>query len=214
MQGRFLDVLISMYLNDKSVVKIDNNLTEAFICFAGVKQGCMMSPTLFNFCLSDLPKFSNKTSSTDIMLGDRSINCLLYADDLVIFSSPAKKLQMILNKLESFCENADLSVNLDKTKTMILNNCGKSLNNYLFRYGAGELETVKSYKYLGLIMSHFGYYNLAISPGKSRRKLHLKYSINYHFRENITLMMKLFDALISPILFYASEVWGLIAMGN
>ena len=30
-----------------------------------------------------------------------------------------KKLQIILNKLESFCENADLSVNLDKTKIMI-----------------------------------------------------------------------------------------------
>ena len=35
-QGRFLDVLISMYLNDKSAVKIDNKLTEALICFAGV----------------------------------------------------------------------------------------------------------------------------------------------------------------------------------
>ena len=42
----------------------------------------------------------------------------------------AKSLQIILNKLESFCENADLSVNLDKTKIMIFNNCGKSLNNY------------------------------------------------------------------------------------
>ena len=74
-QGRFLDVLISMYSNDKSAVKIDNKLTEAFTCFAGVKQGCMMSPTLFNFYLSDLPKFLN-TSLTDIMLGDRSTNCL------------------------------------------------------------------------------------------------------------------------------------------
>ena len=43
----------------------------------------------------------------------------LYADDLVIFSRSAKSLQIILNKLESFCENADLSVNLDKTKIMI-----------------------------------------------------------------------------------------------
>ena len=107
-----------------------------------------MSPTLFNFYLSDLPKFLNTASPTDIMLGDRSINCLLYADDLVIFSGSAKNLQIILNKLESFCENADLSVNLDKTKIMIFNNCGKSLNNYLFRYGADELENVKSYKYL------------------------------------------------------------------
>ena len=108
MQGRFLDVLISMYSNDKSAVKIDNKLTEAFTCFAGVKQGCMMSPTLFNFYLSDLPKFLNTTSSTDITLGDRSINCLLYADDLVIFSRSAENLQIILNKLESFCENADV----------------------------------------------------------------------------------------------------------
>ena len=63
----------------------------------------------------------------------------LDADDLVIFSRSAKNLQIILNKLESFCEeNTDLSVNLDKTKIMIFNNCGKSLNNYLFRYGADD----------------------------------------------------------------------------
>ena len=44
---------------------------------------------------------------------------------------------------------------------MIFNNCGKSLNNYSFRYGADELENVKSYKYLGLIMSPYGNFNLA-----------------------------------------------------
>ena len=95
------------------------------------------------------------------MLSEKYINCLLYVGDLVIFSRSAKSLQIILNKLESFCENADLSVNLDKTKIMIFNNCGRSLNNYSFRYGADELENVKSYKYLGLIMSPFGNFNLA-----------------------------------------------------
>ena len=49
------------------------------------------------------------------MLSEKSINCLLYADDLVIFSISAKSLQ-ILNKLDSFCENADLSVNLESQK--------------------------------------------------------------------------------------------------
>ena len=110
-----------MYSNGKSTVKIDNKLTKFFTCHAGVKQGCMLSPTLFNFYLSDLPKFLNTASSTDIMLGEKYVNCLLYADDLVIFSRSAKSLQIILNKLESFCENADLSANLDKTKIMIFN---------------------------------------------------------------------------------------------
>ena len=79
----------------------------------------------------------------------------------MIFSRSAKSLQIILNKLESFCENANLSVNLDKTKIMIFNNCGKSLSNCLFRYGANELENVKSYKYIGLTMSPYGNFNLA-----------------------------------------------------
>ena len=76
----------------------------------------MLSPTLFNVYLSDPPKFLNTESSTDIMLSDKSINCLLYTDDLAIFSRSAKSLHMILDKQESFCKNADLSVNLDKTK--------------------------------------------------------------------------------------------------
>ena len=94
----------------------------------------MLSPTLFNFYLSDLPKFLNTASSTHVMLGDKSITCLLYADDLVIFSRSAKNLQIILNKLEFFCENPDLSVNLDKTNIMIFNNCVESLINYVLEY--------------------------------------------------------------------------------
>ena len=100
-------------------------MTEAFPCYTGVKQGCMLSRTLFSLYLSDLPEFLNSPSSTDILLDDseRPINCLLYVDDLVIFSRSANGLQTLLNKLESYCEKIELSLNLDKTKVMIFNNC-------------------------------------------------------------------------------------------
>ena len=124
-----------------------------------VLQGCILSPTLFNFYISDLPQFLNTA-------------CLLYADDLVIFSRSAKSFQIILNKLESFCENADVSGKLDKTKIMIFNNCGKSLDYYSFRYGADQLENVKSYKYLGVIMSP--YIETLISLSKSLKKVAFK----------------------------------------
>ena len=143
-----------MYSKDKSVVKINNKMTrtETFPCYTGVKQRCMLSPTLFNLYLCNLPEFLNSTSSTDILLDDseRPINCLLYADDLVIFSLSANGLQTLLNKLESYCEKTEITINLDKTKVMIFNNCGKSLNNYSFKYGVNKLNNVKSYKYLGM----------------------------------------------------------------
>ena len=44
----------------------------------------------------------------------RRKSCFLCADELVILSRSAKSLQNILNKLESFCDYADLVVNLEK----------------------------------------------------------------------------------------------------
>ena len=90
-------------------------------------------------------------------------------------------------------------------------------NNYLFRYGADELENVKSYKYLGLIMSPFGNFNLARQELKKvalKALYKLRKEMGNHFRENIKLTMKLFEALISRILFYASEVWGIDCTGK
>ena len=97
-------------------------MTESFPCYTGVKQGCMLSPTRFNLYLSDLPEFLNSSSSTDILLDDseKPVNCLLYADDLVTFSLSANGLQTLLNKLESYCEKTELTVNLDKTRTLLV----------------------------------------------------------------------------------------------
>ena len=107
---------------------------------------------------------------------------------------------------------------------MIFNNCGKSLNNYSFRYNADELENIKSYKYLGLIMSPYGNFNLAeeelkkVAP-KALYKYYEKRWETTSEKNNVKLTMELFDALMSPILFYASELskymyGGLIAMNN
>ena len=202
-----------MYSKDKSAVKINNKMTEAFPCYTGVKQGSMLSPTLFNLYLSDLPEFLNSSSSTDTLLDDseKPINCLLYADDLVIFSRSANGLQTLLNKLESYCEKTELTVNLDKTKVVIFNNCGKSLNNYSFKYGVHILNNVKSYKYLGMTLNPYGNFSLGREELKKvglKALYKLRKEMGDNFRENIMLTIKLFDALISPILLYGSEIWG------
>ena len=170
-----------------------------------------MSHTLFNIYLSDLPGKLNISSTTEVMLRERPTNCLLYADDLVIFARSAKDLQTILNKLESFCEKADLNVNLDKTKVMIFNNSGKSLNNYSFRYGANKLENAKSYRYLGLTLCPYGNFTLArqeLKKASLKALFKLRKEMGNHFGENIKLTIKLFDTLISPILLHGSEIWG------
>ena len=94
---------------------------------------------------------------------------------------------------------------------MIFNNCGKSLNNYSFKYGVNKLNNVKSYKYLGMTLNPFGNVSLAREELKKvgLKALHkLRKEMGVNFRENIMLTIKLFDVLICPILLYRSEIWG------
>ena len=94
---------------------------------------------------------------------------------------------------------------------MILNNCGKSLNNYSFKYGVNKLNNVRSYKYLGMTLNPYGNVGLAREELKKvvlKALYKLRKEISDNFRENIMLRIKLFDALISPILLYVSEIWG------
>ena len=57
--GKFLSVIScsSMCSSDKSCLKIGNEITESFQCHnEPVKQGDILSPTLFNLYLHDLPE--------------------------------------------------------------------------------------------------------------------------------------------------------------
>jgi hypothetical protein len=52
-------------------------------------------------------------------LMERNVSCLLYADDLVLISESAIGFQNSLNILSCYCDKWNLTVNLDKTKSMI-----------------------------------------------------------------------------------------------
>jgi hypothetical protein len=71
-----------------------------------------------------------------VLVGDISINCLLYADDLVLLSSSPCGLQTCFDTLYEFCSCWKLEVNNSNSKVLIFNSNGKSfLNHCMYKKG-------------------------------------------------------------------------------
>ena len=103
-----------MYSRTKCRIKCGNKRTDYFTYRRGVRQGCVLSPLLFNLYLNEIPNLVKACNSNDriILQNGLRLSCLFYADDVVLFSSSATGLQTSLNIFQQYCKNWKLSINL------------------------------------------------------------------------------------------------------
>lgn len=140
-----------------------------------------------------------------------NVYALMFADDVSALSDTCLQLQKKINALELFCKETGMKVNLKKTKVVVFRN-GEPLRSYEKWYFNGEqIETVSFYKYLGIIFTPKLVWSRAQTCLASQARKAIL-SVN-HFQKkfgniNCTDLFKIFDALITPILCYGSEIWG------
>ena len=79
----------------------------------GLFQGDNLSPSLFNLFIKDIPNCFDSLCMP-VSLGNSKLNCLVYADDLVLLSKTASGLQNCLDAIGSFCSKWGLNINYSK----------------------------------------------------------------------------------------------------
>ena len=78
---------------------------------------------------------------------------MLFADDIILMAATIAGLQNQMNVLHDCTQRLHLNVNLSKTKVMIFRKGSNLSNKEQWVFGNQRLEVVKSYKYLGFILS-------------------------------------------------------------
>ena len=84
-----------MYMQTSYSVKLKNGYLDALSSNLGLKQGCPLSPMLFNLYIDDIKDIFD-TQCDPTLLMDARINHFLYADDLVLISLSTAGLQRCL----------------------------------------------------------------------------------------------------------------------
>lgn len=208
--GNFYQVVKYMYSNSKFVVKKDNILSQSGKSERGVRQGDSLSPLLFNIFINDIDKIFDQSVSDPVVLNSTKLNCLIYADDVLLLSESKEGLQSCLNSLQTYCDFWKLKINTDKTKVIIFSVGKTKKENIQFKLNDSVIEIVEKYKYLGILLSYNG--NLKHAADHMYQKslkaiFSLKSKILDYDSMSNTLKFKLFDTLIRPILTYGAEIW-------
>ena len=94
-------------------------LCDYFDSYMGGKQGEPLSPLLFIFFIDDISESLKDETQNYITLNELQIFLLLFADDTVLFSETPEGLQLLLNKLYTYCFKWGITVNVDKTVAMV-----------------------------------------------------------------------------------------------
>ena len=116
---KIINIVKEMYTHAQCMIKMENTLTQNFNIPTGVRQGCVLSPLLFNLAMNFVLRNTKKLNN-GINWRNESLSDLDFADDICLLHNKIKKLQKSTTSLHLTSKKIGLII--DKNKTMIMTN--------------------------------------------------------------------------------------------
>ena len=112
-------LLRNLNAGQEATVRTRHGTTDWFQIGKGVRQGCILSPCLFNLYAQYIMRNAGlEEAQTGIKIAGRNINNLRYADDTNLMAESKEKLKSLLIKMKEESEKVGLKLNIQKTKIM------------------------------------------------------------------------------------------------
>jgi uncharacterized C2H2 Zn-finger protein len=222
---KVVKILNSLYDNTTARVRVNGKLSEHLSLKTGVKQGCVLSPLLFNIFMDWVMRIVMNTvgaSGIEIRFSKQRkwlhvkeqeltektlVNTLMYADDLVLLESDFEKLKTFLVELDRELCSVGMTMNVKKTKMMVVN--GKIDEPVVIR--GEKIEVEDSFPYLGVNM-RADQSSAGDEVGVRISKAVAVFRALYHplwKRKQVSLETKMiiFRTAVLPVLLYGCETW-------
>ena len=109
-------LLRNLYAGQEATVRTGYGTTDWFQIEKGVRQGCILSPCLFNLYAEYIMRHAGlEEAQAGIKIAGRNINNLRYANDTTLMAE-SEELKSLLMKVKEESEKAGLKLNIQKTK--------------------------------------------------------------------------------------------------
>ena len=197
-------LLRNLYAGQEATVRTGHGTTNWFQIRKGVREGCILSPYLFNLSAEYIMRNPGPDEAqAGIKIARRNINHLRYADDTTLMAESEKGLKSLLMKIKEESEKVGLKVGIQKTKIMA---SGPIIS---WERDGETVEAVSDFIFLGSKITADGDCSHEI---KRRLLFGRKFMNNLDsiFKSrDITLptMVRLVKTMVFPVVMYGCESW-------
>ena len=109
----------NLYAGQEATVRTGHGTTDWFQIGKGVRQGCILSPCLFDLYAEYIMRNAGlDEAQAGIKISRRNINNFRYTDDTILIAKSEEELKILLMKEEEESEKVGLKLNIQKTKIM------------------------------------------------------------------------------------------------
>lgn len=140
-------ILQMQYANTSVVLLLKDGVSKEVLCNVGVRQGDPGQSRFVCFLYAAIRESTETKTADPLMLKDRPIMTMMYADDVLLPSSTPEGLQQLLQETQEFSQKYMLKVNLDKSAYMIF---GGSKEEPQVQWEGATIPVYTDYPQLGI----------------------------------------------------------------
>ena len=208
-EGRMWRVLKNVYVKVESSVVVNEERTEWFELYTGVRQGCILSPTLFAIFIDGLATWV-KQRSLGAKFGPVELSILLFADDIALVADNVHDLQEMLHVADAYSKLYRFGFNGSKSNVVVFSGRKKVELKEKVYLGELVLEQKLSYKYLGLEIDRGWNWSKVKERmlEKARKRVSGLYCTGVKQGLSVKAAVQGWEVLVRPVLEYGCEIWG------
>ena len=146
--SHIVNLIGKLYADQESAVRTSRGDTEWFSIGRGVRQGCILSPQLFNIYAEDIMREALEHYKGGVNIGGHHITNLRYADDTTLVCNSKDELLELLGRVKRASEKRGLLLNTKKTKIMVIDDSLKTTDR-TFLLDGEKFDELENFEFLG-----------------------------------------------------------------
>ena len=193
-----------LHEGQQATVRTDFGETKPFLIGKGVRQGCILSPYLYNLYSEIIMRNAGLDKmEIGLRIGGRLVNNVRFADDTTLISTAKSGLIQLLRSVKQESEKYGLYLNLGKTRVMTTGNMDEFIIN------GEKIEQVESFIFLGSNVN-----KVADCGQEIQRRLTLGRTAMTNLTKiwkcrdvRLTTKRRIVQTLVFPVVLYGCKLW-------